>query len=69
MNCGACTYVCPTCYCFDIADNLAKTSGERVKTWDSCMFANFTKMGGGVNPRIDPKEDSGRDLITNLNIL
>ena len=56
VKCGACTFVCPTCYCFDITekrfDNL---NGERVKTWDTCMSEMFTKMAGGHNPRTDTK--------------
>ncbi len=48
LNCGVCTFLCPTCYCFDITDN---RRGEIVRNWDSCMFCSFTKQGSGHNPR------------------
>ncbi len=51
LNCGACTYVCPTCTCFDIQDESLHGEGSRKKIWDSCMFTDFTLMAGGVNPR------------------
>jgi len=51
INCGTCTYVCPTCWCFDIQDETSGTSGVRLKTWDSCMFPLFTLHTTGHNPR------------------
>ncbi len=51
LNCGACTYVCPTCHCFDIQDELKADKGIRIRNWDSCMFNLFTKHGSGHNPR------------------
>jgi ferredoxin len=30
INCGTCTYVCPTCWCFDIQDEVSKTAGVRM---------------------------------------
>jgi sulfhydrogenase subunit beta (sulfur reductase) len=49
VSCGNCTQVCPTCYCFEVKDNnhFAKTTGERVRTWDSCQTTDFTKVAGG----------------------
>ncbi|MFH1859848.1 MAG: 4Fe-4S dicluster domain-containing protein [bacterium] len=56
LKCNACTFVCPTCYCFDISEcQNGYTEGERNRTWDSCMSEPFTRMAGGVNPRLDPK--------------
>ena len=56
VKCGACTYVCPTCYCFDITEKkFGYLNGERNRTWDSCMSEMFTKMAGGHNPRTDTK--------------
>ncbi len=49
LSCGACTYYCPTCHCFDIND---EKGGERVRTWDSCQFATFTMHTSGHNPRV-----------------
>ncbi len=51
INCGTCTYVCPTCWCFDIQDEVHGTSGTRMRNWDSCMFPLFTLHGSGHNPR------------------
>ncbi len=51
INCGTCTYVCPTCWCFDIQDENRGKSGVRMRNWDSCMFPLFTLHGSGHNPR------------------
>ncbi|MDR1479748.1 MAG: 4Fe-4S dicluster domain-containing protein [Planctomycetaceae bacterium] len=51
LGCGACTYVCPTCHCFDIVDEGGAFRGERVKNWDSCQFPFFTLHASGHNPR------------------
>jgi ferredoxin len=51
INCGTCTYSCPTCWCFDIQDETRGKSGVRMKNWDSCMYPLFTLHGTGHNPR------------------
>ncbi|MDM8552285.1 4Fe-4S dicluster domain-containing protein [Desulfobacterales bacterium HSG2] len=51
INCGTCTYSCPTCWCFDIQDENHKNSGIRMRNWDSCMYPLFTLHGTGHNPR------------------
>ncbi|MBN2403438.1 MAG: 4Fe-4S dicluster domain-containing protein [Spirochaetes bacterium] len=51
ISCGACTYLCPTCYCFNITDEKTKDKGERIRTWDACMFNHFTLETSGHNPR------------------
>ena len=51
INCGTCTFVCPTCWCFDIQDEVYKNEGDRLRNWDSCMFPIFTLHGSGHNPR------------------
>lgn len=51
LNCGACTFLCPTCYCFDIDQANRKNEGVRFRCWDSCMFSEYTEMAGGHNPR------------------
>jgi sulfhydrogenase subunit beta (sulfur reductase) len=51
INCGTCTFVCPTCWCFDIQDEVTKTQGDRIRNWDSCMFPLFTLHASGHNPR------------------
>lgn len=58
LSCGSCIMVCPTCYCFDVADefqlNLKK--GERLRRWDACMLSPFAVVAGGENFRPEAKE-------------
>ncbi len=54
LSCGACTYICPTCYCFNITDEgdgLTPEGGKRMRTWDTCMASHFTREASGHNPR------------------
>jgi len=51
INCGTCTYACPTCWCFDVQDETYGKSGVRIRNWDSCMFPLFTIHASGHNPR------------------
>lgn len=51
INCGVCTFLCPTCWCFDIQDEVHGKSGRRGRNWDSCMFPLFTMHTTGHNPR------------------
>jgi ferredoxin len=51
INCGTCTYSCPTCWCFDIQDETRDNKGVRMRNWDSCMEPLFTLHGSGHNPR------------------
>ncbi|MGD2295843.1 MAG: 4Fe-4S dicluster domain-containing protein [Candidatus Aminicenantes bacterium] len=56
IRCGICTYLCPTCHCFDINDEITHYSpvgGRRVRTWDNCQFPDFTMHSSGHNPRPD----------------
>jgi len=50
-GCGICTYICPTCYCFDFKDVTEKNKSKRYKCWDSCMYPKFTLHASGHNPR------------------
>jgi len=50
-GCGICTYICPTCYCFDFKDVTKHGKAERYKCWDSCMYPKFTLHASGHNPR------------------
>ncbi|WP_297596740.1 4Fe-4S dicluster domain-containing protein [uncultured Cetobacterium sp.] len=52
LACGSCTYVCPTCHCYDVKDYAGNNGGERFRCWDSCMFSDFTLMAHG-NPRTE----------------
>ncbi|MCE5194956.1 MAG: 4Fe-4S dicluster domain-containing protein [Nitrospiraceae bacterium] len=53
LSCGNCTNVCPTCYCFDIIDevNLDLKSGKRYRKWYSCQLDPFALVAGGENFR------------------
>jgi ferredoxin len=51
LSCGVCTFVCPTCYCFDICDETLFSQGTRRRVWDACMFTDFTLEASGHNPR------------------
>ena len=51
LHCNLCAYVCPTCYCFDIRDYPARGGAERVRAWESCQSAGFTRIAGGHDPR------------------
>ncbi len=47
LGCGTCTFVCPTCQCFDIRDIKTNDGILRYRCWDSCMYADFTLMAHG----------------------
>ncbi len=49
LGCGVCTFLCPTCFCFDIVDETQRR--ERVRNWDSCMFRTYSLEASGHNPR------------------
>lgn len=54
ISCGACTYFCPTCYCFNITDDGEPQSpcgGKRLRSWDNCMSSRYTREASGHNPR------------------
>ena len=56
LGCGTCTFVCPTCYCFELETLTTGNEGFTQRTWDSCMFSEYTRMAGGHNPRPGKKE-------------
>jgi len=51
VSCNMCTYLCPTCYCFNITDESDGLSGVRLRTWDACMSQQYTLEASGHNPR------------------
>lgn len=57
LSCGICTFLCPTCYCFDINDELVENQGKRFRSWDSCAFPIYTKM-----PMENPRAEKWRRL-------
>ena len=46
--CGSCNIVCPTCYCFNVCDdvNWDLNTGQRDRKWDGCLLNGFTKVAG-----------------------
>ena len=61
-GCGICTYICPTCYCFDFKDVTEKGCAKRYKCWDSCMYPKFTLHASGHNPR-DKRHERYRQRV------
>ena len=49
LACGTCTFVCPTCQCYDIKDYDTGHGVQRYRCWDSCMYSDFTMMAHGSN--------------------
>jgi sulfhydrogenase subunit beta (sulfur reductase) len=52
LCCGSCSMVCPTCTCFNVADEIP-TEGHcaRVRTWDACLYKDYALVAGGHNFR------------------
>lgn len=55
LGCGTCTFVCPTCQCYDIKDFDTGHGIKRFRCWDSCMYSEFTRCAHG-NPRVSQLE-------------
>ena len=49
LACGTCTFVCPTCQCYDVQDFDNGREVRRFRCWDSCMYSDFTMMAHGNN--------------------
>ena len=47
LGCGTCTFVCPTCQCYDVRDFDSGNGIKRSRCWDSCMYSDFTLMAHG----------------------
>lgn len=60
LGCATCTYLCPTCHCFDVQDEVVGEEGRRIRLWDSCQFPLFTRHTTGHNPR-----EKGRERMRN----
>ncbi len=48
FSCGSCNQVCPTCYCFNVQDDVCwdMAHGTRCRVWDGCLLDGFTKVAG-----------------------
>ena len=49
LGCGSCTFVCPTCQCYDVQEFDNGKEICRFRCWDSCMYSDFTMMAHGTN--------------------
>lgn len=49
LSCGSCINTCPTCFCFDVKDELDLNleKGKRIRRWDACMLNDFSLVAGG----------------------
>ena len=65
VGCGTCTYVCPTCMCFDVRDFDTGKGVRQIRCWDSCMHNDFTQMAA-ENPRHTQKERSRQRFMHKL---
>jgi sulfhydrogenase subunit beta (sulfur reductase) len=67
IGCRICTYLCPTCHCFDIVDETFKYQGKRVRNWDSCLSALYSLETSGHNPRPTTRERIRQRLMHKFN--
>ena len=47
IGCGTCTFVCPTCQCYDVREFNTGSRIKKFRCWDSCMYSDFTLMAHG----------------------
>jgi len=69
LSCGICTYLCPTCHCFDLCDESSGQIGERIRVWDTCQFPLFTQQASGFNPRPTVRERFRQRIMHKLSYL
>jgi len=67
LGCRVCTYLCPTCHCFDIADEALTNKGQRVRNWDSCLSTLYSLETSGHNPRPTGRERTRQRLMHKFN--
>lgn len=48
LSCATCNLLCPTCFCFDMEDEvkLDLRGGVRRRKWAFCQLRNFTRVAG-----------------------
>jgi len=61
LGCGICTFLCPTCFCFDLVDEAQRDT--RVRNWDTCMFRVYSLEASAHNPRPTRKERTRQRLM------
>ena len=57
IECGKCSLVCPTCFCYEVFDQpeLEKNTGTRQRRWSSCFYADFSEVAGPESDKMKPK--------------
>lgn len=57
IECGKCTMICPTCFCFDIFDQpkLDESCGQRLRCWSACFYTDFSEVAGIEMDKMKPK--------------
>jgi sulfhydrogenase subunit beta (sulfur reductase) len=57
LSCRACAFVCPTCRCFAVRDEMLSSGEfERIRCWDACAGENYRRVAGGHKPRAEKGE-------------
>ena len=67
IGCRICTYLCPTCHCFDIVDEALSNKGQRVRNWDSCLSSLYSQETSGHNPRPTNRERTRQRIMHKFN--
>jgi ferredoxin len=67
IGCRVCTYLCPTCHCFDIVDEALTNKGQRVRNWDSCLSSLYSLETSGHNPRPTNRERTRQRIMHKFN--
>jgi NAD-dependent dihydropyrimidine dehydrogenase PreA subunit len=67
IGCRICTYLCPTCHCFDIVDEALTNKGQRVRNWDSCLSSLYSQETSGHNPRPTNRERTRQRIMHKFN--
>lgn len=62
ISCGGCTYICPTCTCFDMYDKGDLDKCYRMRCRDSCLMSGFTREASRHNPRGDDGKRAQRRI-------
>jgi len=51
VGCGACTHICPTCYCLILNDESRAANFIKVRSYDSCQWNGYARVASGASPR------------------
>jgi len=51
VGCGACTHICPTCYCLILNDESGPGDFVKVRSYDSCQWHGYARVASGASPR------------------